>query len=1052
MATSYLVVHVVDANFPSSSNSNTSYYVELRFNGQSARTETKEDAVWNQTIRFHMRDEQQGDDDGDDHPSASGGGLDLEAAVYSIDETSSSESLLGKAVVDKKDFDSHSSKAGLFPHDLLKILSGDDDPVLTRSREDKLVVNGKLTLKVFHSAADDKALFEIEDDNRARQTEDGGDKVNKIFKYLFSSKDHRYGEEDKNKTSGVDVGNNTTASSSNNENNNNSSSTSSTALQHDDDISPRRIEPRFEDGKVVERMQFLFVVVVKARGLPDVDAYGRLDPFVEVNFGAYNKGITKCLKRDDNPEWNKTFAFSLKSGKAPPSSFVDVVVKDGDLVRDEFVGKLYFYLKDIPTRHPDHDEPEPTWHPLLDERGKATLGKASLLLAIWIGSQADEAYRHAWESPYGPKVYENPRLWCLRVTIVEVQGVVACDEDEAADGGGARARSLKDELFCKACLGDQVQKTRPAAKTMQTTSSGSYEWRDGDDLVFIAAQPFFESNLQVYVVAASSLSFGRQEQEEEVIGQLSIPLAQIDRLDVAAYGHYDPIATHAPQWFDLKNPHPHSSDAAASVVDHQGGFFGANLSHMRIRLRTLLDGGYHIGHDPQGYLDDTRPAERQLWEPPIGRLHLGILRATGLRRHIEGGDTRSGGRSSAAQLKPYCVAKYGDKWVRTRTIIESSDPVFNEQYTWDVYDIATVLNVGVFDHCTVRASSAHHRIGKVRIRLSTLETDRVYAHAYSLVTLSPSGPIKTGELHLALKISLPSIANMLRMYVRPTLPRMHYVQPLNEEQEDFFATVGSSDDTNGKLWSHAANILALRLDRIEPPLSKEVVAYMCNVESCNNNSFSMRRSKANFLRLIAVLFPVIFAPLRWFDGVRSWRNPLVTLLIHAILVLALWFRQLVLPLVLVYIALVGVWNYRYRPRRPTYIDLCFSHVYMVQPDELDEEFDTYPTSQRDDGLVRLRYDRLRSIAGRVQTVVGDMASQFERIQSLLSWRDPIATAIFMLLLLIAAAMAYFLPYKKLLLAVPGFYIMRHPRLRTRTKPSIFLCFLRRLPAKDMLLM
>ncbi|KAM2467049.1 hypothetical protein PS1_008896 [Malus domestica] len=35
-----------------------------------------------------------------------------------------------------------------------------------------------------------------------------------------------------------------------------------------------------------------------------------------------------------------------------------------------------------------------------------------------------------------------------------------------------------------------------------------------------------------------------------------------------------------------------------------------------------------------------------------------------------------------------------------------------------------------------------------------------------------------------------------------------------------------------------------------------------------------------------------------------------------------------------------------------------------------------------------RYDRLRSIAGRFQTVVGDLATRGERLQSLLSWRDP----------------------------------------------------------------
>lgn len=261
------------------------------------------------------------------------------------------------------------------------------------------------------------------------------------------------------------------------------------------------------------------------------------------------------------------------------------------------------------------------------------------------------------------------------------------------------------------------------------------------------------------------------------------------------------------------------------------------------------------------------------------------------------------------------------------------------------------------------------------------------------------------------------------------------MQPLKEEQEAF-----SSEDTNGKLWSHAANILALRLGRIEPPLRKEVVAYMCSVESCNDNSFSLRRSNANFYRVTALLSPVI-APLRW-------RNPLVTFLVHAVLVLALCFHGLVLPLLLVYVSLAGVWNYRRRPQRPTYIDVILSHALhgLVHPDEL-EEFDTYP-SQRNDDVVRMRYDRLRSVAGRVQTVTGEVAAHFERIQSLLSWRDPTATAIFMLFLLIAAAVSCILPYKKLLLAVAAFYIMRHPRLHNRTKtPSIFLNFFRHLPSK-----
>lgn len=209
----------------------------------------------------------------------------------------------------------------------------------------------------------------------------------------------------------------------------------------------------------------------------------------------------------------------------------------------------------------------------------------------------------------------------------------------------------------------------------------------------------------------------------------------------------------------------------------------------------------------------------------------------------------------------------------------------------------------------------------------------------------------------------------------------------------------------------------------------------------------MRKSKANFFRLMQVLSPLIRAG-RWFGDVISWKNPLATLLIHAILVLALWFLHLVLPLVLVYLVLLGVWNYRFRPGSPPYFSTRLSYVDVAHPDELDEEFDTQP-SQADDARVRMRYDRLRHVAGRIQTVTGDVATQFERIHLFLTWRDPRVTAVFMLILPVAAAVVYFVPYKRLLVALAGFYIMRHPRLRrTNNMPSIIVCFFRRSPSNS----
>lgn len=39
-------------------------------------------------------------------------------------------------------------------------------------------------------------------------------------------------------------------------------------------------------------------------------------------------------------------------------------------------------------------------------------------------------------------------------------------------------------------------------------------------------------------------------------------------------------------------------------------------------------------------------------------------------------------------------------------------------------------------------------------------------------------------------------------------------------------------------------------------------------------------------------------------------------------------------------------------------------------------------------VLRMRYDRLRDVSSRIQNHMGDLATQGERIQSLLSWRDP----------------------------------------------------------------
>ncbi|PRQ57984.1 putative phosphoribosyltransferase [Rosa chinensis] len=240
-----------------------------------------------------------------------------------------------------------------------------------------------------------------------------------------------------------------------------------------------------------------------------------------------------------------------------------------------------------------------------------------------------------------------------------------------------------------------------------------------------------------------------------------------------------------------------------------------------------------------------------------------------------------------------------------------------------------------------------------------------------------------GELHLAIRFSCTSLVNMMFKYSRPLLPKMHYVRPLTVMQQDM-------------LRHQAVNIVAARLSRAEPPLRKEV--------------------QGNFFRLMTV-FSGLFAVGKWFGEVCMWKNPITTALVHVLFVM------------LVY---------------PPHMNTRISYADAVHPDELDEEFDTFPTSKGSD-IVRMRYDRLRSVAGRIQTVVGDVATQGERMQALLSWRDPRATMLFITFCLVAAIVLYVTPFQVLVL-LGGVYFMRHPRFRHKM-PSAPVNFFRRLPAR-----
>ncbi|KAJ4832262.1 FT-interacting protein 3 [Turnera subulata] len=734
---------------------------------------------------------------------------------------------------------------------------------------------------------------------------------------------------------------------------------------------------------LVEQRQFLYVRIVRAIGLPPNNVTGTCDPFVELRIGNY-KGTTRYFEQSSNPEWNQVFAFTKERLQG---AVVEVLVRDKEFINDQIIGRVLFNLGDVPSRFPPDSPLAPQWYRLEDRNGVKVAGE--LMLAVWIGNQADDAFSIAWHSDAAAvsgenvantrsKVYHSPRLWYLRIHLIGAQDLMPAD------------RNRKPEAYVKAILGNLVLRSRVSQDKNLNPS-----WNE--ELMFVAAEPFDDPLIL-------SVEDKVTANKEECLGRSVIPLQQVEK-------RFFPPSM-GDQWINLER----------YVIE------GQEVKEVkfacRLHLRIFLDGVYHVFDEPTYYSSDLRATSPNLWPEKIGILELGILKAEGLPPIKN--------KAGRGTIDAYCVAKYGHKWVRTTTMVDNFAPVWNEQYYWDVYDPYTVITIGVFDnnHLAGEGKNAGKRnpsIGKVRIRLSTLETGRIYTHAYPLIVLEKDGLKKMGELHLAVKFTCTSLINLVQTYTQPLLPMMHYLNPLSVYQLDL-------------LRHQATYILALKLGRADPPLRKEVVEYMLDTGA---NKWSLRKGKANVERIMICLSGFV-AFWRWFDKIRKWNNPAATILILLLYIVMVINPHLILPTFFFTIFVAGVLHFPKRPRNPPHMDTRLSHAENAASDDLDEEFDTFPSSKTGE-VLKARYDRLRGVAGKLMLMTGDLATQLERVQALVSWRDPRATLMFLVFCLVAGCLVHVVPFKWLVI-LTGTYIMRHPRLRMAI-PSFPQNFLRRLPAR-----
>lgn len=263
---------------------------------------------------------------------------------------------------------------------------------------------------------------------------------------------------------------------------------------------------------LVNKMHYLFVRAVKARSLPTSRS-----PVVKIAVSGYQVQ-SRPARKIQFFEWDQTFAFSRDTPDS--SSILEISV--WDVAGHNFLGGILFDVTEIPLRDPPDSPLAPQWYRL--EGGGAHIG--DLMLATWVGTQADESFSDAWKTDTAgnpsskSKIYQSPKLWYLRLTVLEAQDIFPL------------IPSKETSLQIKAQLGFQVMKTKPSA-----TCNGTPSWNE--DLMFVAVEPFTDNNLIIFLEY-------RQPKESVRLGVTSVPLTSIERRvddrQIAA------------RWFSLEDP------------------------------------------------------------------------------------------------------------------------------------------------------------------------------------------------------------------------------------------------------------------------------------------------------------------------------------------------------------------------------------------------------------------------------------------------------------------------------------------------------------------
>ncbi|KAJ4978577.1 hypothetical protein NE237_009357 [Protea cynaroides] len=142
-------------------------------------------------------------------------------------------------------------------------------------------------------------------------------------------------------------------------------------------------------------------------------------------------------------------------------------------------------------------------------------------------------------------------------------------------------------------------------------------------------------------------------------------------------------------------------------------------------------------------------------------------------------------------------------------------------------------------------------------------------------------------------------------------------------------------------------------------------------------SFSPEQAKSpESLSMIMLMLSTVGSIVEWAmalpilnddNALPRWRNTITKVLVPLLYLVLVWSLELIVPtgslyLFLMptgslYLFLIGAWYYRFRPKIPAGMDIPLSWADTVDPDDLDEEFDTMSSMKPPECvLILLTYD------------------------------------------------------------------------------------------------